>query len=169
MMRTNYKNIWTTLVSTKYLEQRNSIKCSSLLQYSMDAGAISKDAKNGMYAIRGHATLEDVCAVLDWELDDTVKEEFATISGFLCASARHIPKPGEIIHVDGGYQFTIVEVEDNRKIRSITISQESLNQASKLKVYRDDTSFPRSPLESAILAGPQFVQDQSDITLQVQQ
>jgi CBS domain containing-hemolysin-like protein len=85
-------------------------------EHADDSRTVFKDNKNAVFAIRGHATLEDVCAALNWDLEDSTKEEYATISGLLCAHAKHIPKPGEVVSV-GYYPFTVVEVEDSRRIR----------------------------------------------------
>lgn len=49
------------------------------------------------------------------ELDEELQGEYSTVGGLLCSQAGEIPSAGDKL-VFGGFQFTVKEVEDNRRI-----------------------------------------------------
>ena len=49
------------------------------------------------------------------DLDDETANEYSTIGGLLCSQAGEIPKAGDKLLLSG-FEFTVVEVEDNRRV-----------------------------------------------------
>lgn len=74
------------------------------------------------FEMKGFALLSSVLEALDIQLKEEEEEEFwgesSTIGGLLCAVAGKIPKAGEIIEF-GGFIFTVINVEDDRRIIDI--------------------------------------------------
>lgn len=91
---------------------------------AVDSRTIFKNA-DGSFEMKGYAELDDVCEALGLELDDEELGEYSTIGGFLCSEAGEIPREGDQL-VLCGYKFVVKEVEDNRRI--ITLSAEILEK-----------------------------------------
>lgn len=83
-----------------------------------DSTTIFKGVDN-VFEMKGFAELDDVCEALGLEITEELKGEYSTIGGLLCAQAGEIPKEGDEI-VFGGYKFTVLHVEDNRRIIDLT-------------------------------------------------
>jgi len=75
--------------------------------------------EDGVYEMKGFAELDDVCEALDLELTEELRGEYSTIGGLLCSQAGEIPKEGDEITFNN-YKFTVVHVEDNRRIIDLT-------------------------------------------------
>ena len=102
-----------------------------------DSQTIFTDSHSGIVTIQGHANLDDVCSALNLHLDDEIKAEFSTISGFLCAHAKVIPKPQDVIRL-APYDFTVIEVEDNRRIRSLIAQHRPTRTGDEVDEQNDE-------------------------------
>ena len=87
---------------------------------AVDSRTIFKTS-DGSFEMKGYAELDDVCEALGLELDDEELGEYSTIGGFLCSEAGEIPREGDQL-ILCGYKFVVKEVEDNRRIISLSAS-----------------------------------------------
>jgi putative hemolysin len=71
------------------------------------------EAEDGSFLIDGTADLEVVCEKLGFEVSEQDREDFLTISGYLCQQAGEIPETGDIILV-GELKFEIVDADERR-------------------------------------------------------
>ena len=71
------------------------------------------EAEDGSFLIDGTADLEVVCEKLGFEVSEEDREDFLTISGYLCQQAGEIPETGDIILV-GELKFEIVDADERR-------------------------------------------------------
>ena len=94
---------------------------------AVDSRTIFKNF-DGSFEMKGYAELDDVCEALGLELDDEEKGEYSTIGGFLCSEAGEIPREGDQLALCG-YKFVVKEVEDNRRI--ISLSAEKIVEREK--------------------------------------
>jgi CBS domain containing-hemolysin-like protein len=101
---------------------------------AVDSRTIFKNA-DGSFEMKGYAELDDVCEALGLELDDEELGEYSTIGGFLCSEAGEIPREGDQL-VLCGYKFVVKEVEDNRRI--ISLSAEILEKDKTDAEISDD-------------------------------
>ena len=85
---------------------------------AVDSRTIFKTS-DGSFEMKGYAELDDVCEALGLELDDEELGEYSTIGGFLCSEAGEIPREGDQL-ILCGYKFVVKEVEDNRRIISLS-------------------------------------------------
>jgi len=85
---------------------------------AVDSRTIFKNS-DGSFEMKGYAELDDVCEALGLELDDEELGEYSTIGGFLCSEAGEIPREGDQL-ILCGYKFVVKEVEDNRRIISLS-------------------------------------------------
>jgi CBS domain containing-hemolysin-like protein len=94
---------------------------------AVDSRTIFKNS-DGSFEMKGYAELDDVCEALGLELEDEEKGEYSTIGGFLCSEAGEIPREGDQLALCG-YKFIVKEVEDNRRI--ISLSAEKIVEKEK--------------------------------------
>jgi CBS domain containing-hemolysin-like protein len=95
----------------------------------MDTRSIFKGI-DGTFEMKGYAELDDVCEALDMKLDDELLDgEYSTIGGLLCSIAGQIPKAGDSIYL-GSYRFIINEVEDEKRILTLSALSESVGSAT---------------------------------------
>ena len=91
----------------------------------MDTRSIFKGI-DGTFEMKGYAELDDVCEALDMKLNDELLDgEYSTIGGLLCSIAGKIPKAGDSIYL-GHYRFIIKEVEDEKRILTLSAVSESV-------------------------------------------
>mmetsp|Transcript_12599 Transcript_12599/g.18925 ORF Transcript_12599/g.18925 Transcript_12599/m.18925 type:complete len:413 (-) Transcript_12599:225-1463(-) len=86
---------------------------------SSSGRAIFKRA-NGSFRMKGSAELDDMCEALGIDRDEVAASlgEYSTVGGLLCSIAGMIPKAGDQIEF-AGFGFTVLEVEDNRRVTSL--------------------------------------------------
>ncbi len=95
----------------------------------MDTRSIFKGI-DGTFEMKGYAELDDVCEALDMKLNDELLDgEYSTIGGLLCSIAGQIPKAGDSIYL-GSYRFIINEVEDEKRILTLSAVSESVGSAT---------------------------------------
>ena len=81
------------------------------------------------FEMKGVAYLDDVFEALGLERSDEDSDsDYATIGGFLCSQAGAIPSSGDAF-VYAGYKFIVGEVEDNRRILTLTAEKLRENHA----------------------------------------
>lgn len=80
--------------------------------------AIAKRS-NGSFRMKGSAELDDVCEALAIDRAAlTALGEYSTVGGLICSIAGMIPKAGDQVAF-AGYGFTVLEVEDNRRVTAL--------------------------------------------------
>ena len=74
---------------------------------------------DGTFEMKGVADLDDVIEALGMLVGEDDLGEYSTIGGYLCSQAGAIPTSGDVLEFSG-YRFTVREVEDNRRILSLS-------------------------------------------------
>ena len=77
-------------------------------------GNMVKKLKDGTMIIDGSTSIRDLINI--WGVTLTDSEAYETIAGMILSRLQAMPKGGEVIH-QGGYKFTILEVERNRIVK----------------------------------------------------
>lgn len=121
-----------------------------LEEEAVDSKTIFKNS-DGSFEMKGYAELDDVCEALGLELDDEELGEYSTIGGFLCSEAGEIPREGAQL-ILGGYKFIIKEVEDNRRIISLSaeIIEKEKNENDKNDTDHKNDSDSKNDSESLL-------------------
>jgi putative hemolysin len=80
-------------------------------------GDMVRKLKDGTLIIDGSTSIRDLINIWGVTLSDS--EAYETIAGMILSRLQAMPKGGEVVH-QGGYKFTVLEVERNRitKVRA---------------------------------------------------
>ncbi|MBN2225165.1 MAG: HlyC/CorC family transporter [Deltaproteobacteria bacterium] len=92
-------------------------------------GNMVKKLKDGTMIIDGSTSIRDLINI--WGVTLTDSEAYETIAGMILSRLQAMPKGGEMIH-QGGYKFTILEVERNRIVK-VRAEREEISAVLKTK------------------------------------
>jgi putative hemolysin len=119
--------------------------------------------EDGSYIILGSAPLDDVCEVLGLGVEENTLGEYSTIGGYLCAVAGEIPSVGDVLELVN-YRFMVLEVEENRRIVSLSVEKraEANEDADGTSVDVDSITSSADSETTTDLLGDSSISDSAD-------